>query len=57
MEFGIAAYLRNVAVRCNRIARTSQDPRVHEALAAISEELAEKAEVLEVTFQVPKEKR
>lgn len=55
MQIGIAAYLRNLAVRCNSIARNCADPRVHDALAAISAELADKAEALEETFKVTKQ--
>jgi hypothetical protein len=57
MQMGIAAYLRNVAVRCNQIARNCRDPATHDALAAISAELADKAEVLESLFKVSQEKR
>jgi len=55
MQIGIAAYLRNLAVRCNKIGRSCPDQRRHDALAAISEELADKAEALEATFKVPKQ--
>lgn len=54
MQIGIAAYLRNLAVRCNKIARGCQDSRTNEALLAISAELADKAETLEETFKVAK---
>ena len=57
MQIGIAAYLRNLAVRCNKIARDCSDPATHDALAAISAELADKAEALETTFKVPKQDR
>lgn len=57
MQIGIAAYLRNLAVRCNKIARTCADARTHDALAAISAELADKAEALETTFKVPNNQR
>jgi hypothetical protein len=57
MQVGIAAYLRNLAVRCNKIARHSPDAGTHDALIAISAELADKAEALETTFQVPKDQR
>lgn len=57
MQIGIAAYLRNLAVRCNKIARACSDARTHDALVAISVELADKAEALESTFKVPKEQR
>jgi hypothetical protein len=53
-QFGIAAYLRNLAVRCNRIARACPDSKTHDALADLTAELADKAEVLEHTFRVPK---
>ncbi len=55
MQIGIAAYLRNLAVRCNKIARKCPDPHTHDALAAISAELTDKAEALEETFKVPKD--
>jgi hypothetical protein len=57
MQIGISAYLRNLAVRCNKIARESTEPGTHDALAAISAELADKAEALEAAFNVPKEQR
>jgi hypothetical protein len=55
MQIGIAAYLRNLAVFCNKIARNYPDPRAHDVLTAISAELADKEEALESTFKVPKE--
>lgn len=55
MQIGIAAYLRNLAVRCNKIARACPDSHTHDALAVISAELADKAEALESTFTVAKE--
>ena len=55
MQIGIAAYLRNLAVRCNNIGRNTSDPRVHDELAVISAELADKAEALEETFKVTKQ--
>ncbi len=57
MQIGIAAYLRNLAVRCNKIARESPDPGIRDALVAITAELTDKAEALESTFHVPREKR
>ena len=57
MQIGIAAYLRNLAVRCNKIARTCGDARTNEALAAISAELADKAEALETTYKIPNNQR
>jgi hypothetical protein len=56
-QTGIAAYLRNLAVRCNQIARSCGNLQAHDALAAISAELADKAEVLEETFRLPAKKR
>ena len=53
-QMGIAAYLRNIAVRCNNIARACPDAKTHDALAALTSELADKAEVLEATFRIPK---
>jgi hypothetical protein len=52
---GIAAYLRNIAVRCNHIARACPDAKTHDALAALTTELADKAEILETAFRVPKD--
>jgi hypothetical protein len=57
VQIGIAAYLRNLAVRCNRIARECPDARTHDALGTISTELADKAEALETAFHVPKDER
>jgi hypothetical protein len=52
MQIGIAAYLRNLAVRCNQIARTTSDANTKTQLERIVTELADKAEVLESTFKV-----
>jgi hypothetical protein len=57
MQIGIAAYLGNLAVRCNKIARACPDAATHDAPAAISTELAGKAEAIEATFREPKEQR
>jgi hypothetical protein len=57
MQIGIAAYLRNLAVRCNRVAHHCPDAPTRQALEAISTELTEKAEGLEAMFEVPKDKR
>lgn len=57
MQFGIAVYLRNLSVRLSRVARKCPDARTHEELVAICIDLADKAEVLETTFAVPKEQR
>ena len=56
MQIGIAAYLRNVAVRCVRLAQTCPDAPTRQALENISADLAEKAEGLENLFAVPKDK-
>lgn len=56
MQIGMAAYLRNLAVRCNKIARTCPDAGTHEALASISLELTNKAEALESVFRLEKDK-
>jgi hypothetical protein len=45
MQIGIATDLRNLGVRCNKIARAG--PSARDALTAISEELADKAAALE----------
>ncbi len=57
MQIGIAAYLRNLAVRCNRVAHYCPDAPTRTALEAISAELAEKAEGLEAMFKVRKDMR
>jgi hypothetical protein len=57
MQIGIAAYLRNLAVRCNRLAHNCPDAPTRAALEVISAELADKAEGLETIFEVPKDKR
>jgi hypothetical protein len=57
MQIGIAAYLRNLAVRCSRLARDSRDVATRKALQAISEDLTEKAEGLESMFEIPQDKR
>ena len=54
MQIGIAAYLRDLADRCNQIGRNTTERNVRAALAAISAELEEKAEVLDKTFRLPK---
>jgi hypothetical protein len=57
MQIGIAAYLRNLAVRCNRLAHNCRDASTRDLLEEISAELAEKAEGLEAMFEIPKDKR
>jgi len=54
-QIGIAAYLRNVAVRCNQIARACSDVKTHDALSAITAELADKAEAIEHIVRIPKD--
>lgn len=56
-QIGIASYLRNLAVRLNRTARQCPDPSTHQAIEAISAELADKAEGLETIFAIPKDER
>ena len=57
MQIGITACLRDLAARCDKIARQTVDPKVTEALGAISAELVEKAEAVETAFCLCKEKR
>jgi hypothetical protein len=57
MQTGIAAYLRNLAVRCNTVGRQTEDKAVQIALWEMSVELAEKAEVLEEAFRIGKPRR
>lgn len=52
MQIGIAAYFRNVAVRINQIGRQAENVQTQKALADISSELAEKAEIIENSFQI-----
>jgi hypothetical protein len=54
MQTGIVAYLRNLAARCSKLANDCSNPRIKGSLGAISVELAEKVEALEIDFQVPK---
>jgi hypothetical protein len=54
MRIEISTYLRELADRCNKIARSCTDLRAQEALGEIGVELAEKAEALESACQVPK---
>jgi hypothetical protein len=55
MKDGICAYLKYVAQRCRDIATKSTEIRIQEALGALSVELAETAENMEVTFHMPKD--
>ena len=52
MQIGIAAYLRNVAVRCAQISKACPDQATKEAIDAICVELADKAAVLEEAFRI-----
>ncbi len=54
-QMGIAAYLRNIAVRCNHIARACPDAKTHDALASLTTELPDKADILETAFRIPKD--
>jgi hypothetical protein len=53
MQIGISAYLRNLAVRCNQIARQTGDQKVKKDLERITTELADKAQIIEDAFRVP----
>jgi hypothetical protein len=54
MQLGIAAYLRNLAVRSNRIAvGCTDDPKTRHELEKISAELTDKAEAIEDLFEIP----
>ncbi len=55
-QLGIAAYLRNVSVRSNQIARKCTDAKTKDELAQISADLTEKAEALESLFEIPNDK-
>ena len=55
MQIGIIGYLRNLAVRRDKIAGQAFDPRVTEALGAISAELVGKGEAAETSFCLRKE--
>ena len=57
MQIGMGAYLRNIAVRCNRLARKCADADVAEKMKEISEELADKAEQIEKVFIVSEAKK
>lgn len=51
-QLGIAAYLRNLSIRINQIARTCLDPKTKAALDKICVELTDKAEAIEALFAV-----
>jgi len=52
MQIGIAAYLRNVAVRCAQISKACPDRATKESIDAICVELADKAAILEEAFRI-----
>jgi hypothetical protein len=54
MRIEISTYLRELANRCNKIARSCTDLRAQEALGEIGAELAERAESLESEARFPK---
>ena len=51
-EFGIIAYLRSIAGRCERMALIVGHEAAKKELRAVSADLIEKAAVLENTFRV-----
>ncbi len=57
MQIGMGAYLRNVAVRCNRLARKCTDVEVANKMRDLSEELTEKAEQVERIFEIVEAKK
>jgi hypothetical protein len=57
MQIGMGAYLRNIAVRCNRLARKCADAEVADKIKEISEELADKAEQIEKVFVISEAKK
>jgi len=57
MQIGMAAYLRNVAVRCNRLARKCTDTDASHKMQDLSEELADKAEQIEKIFEIAEAKK
>jgi hypothetical protein len=57
MQIGMAAYLRNVAIRCNRLARKCTDVDVANKMRDLSEELTDKAEQIEKVFEILESKK
>jgi|BarGraIncu00222A_1022003.scaffolds.fasta_scaffold50071_2 hypothetical protein len=57
MQIGIAAYFRNVAVRCSRLANSCKDSDTKEGIEALARELTEKAEALERVFAIPQKQK
>ena len=56
-QLGIAAYLRNLSVRSNRIGRQCVDPRTKYQIQDLCQELTDKAETIEELFRVPQDKK
>jgi hypothetical protein len=56
MDYGIAVYLRDLSARLTNVARGCPDARTHEAIVAICFDLSDKAQVIETTFTVPKQR-
>ncbi|HEX5507180.1 MAG TPA: hypothetical protein VFX37_01620 [Pseudolabrys sp.] len=52
MQIGIAAYLRNLAVRSNRVAKGCTDAKTKSEIEKICAELTEKAEAIESLFEI-----
>ena len=57
MQIGMGAYLRNVAVSCNRLARKCADAEVADKMKEMSEELTDKAEQIEKVFHISEAKK
>ncbi|HET7850843.1 MAG TPA: hypothetical protein VFL51_17470 [Pseudolabrys sp.] len=57
MQIGMGAYLRNIAVRCNRLARKCTDAEVAGKIRDLSEELTDKAEQVERIFEIVESKK
>ena len=57
MEYGIAAYLRDLSTRLTDVARGCSDAKTHEAIVALCFELADKAHVIETNFTIPVHRR
>lgn len=56
-QLGIAAYLRNLSIRSNRIARGCRDAAIKAELEKICGELTDKAEAIKSVFEIPAEQR
>jgi len=53
-EYGIIAYLRSIAGRCEHLAMKSRDDQVRDELRALSADLMKRAAVVETTFRAEK---